>query len=154
MVSKKINKQVFYIICIGIVVLLALAATFLTQKKVKFFAPPSPSPQEEAPTILSGKPKVIEQTPYITQDFTVTYQPASQNSTDFFLVTVLKTPYKDIKKKAEAWFQEQGVDDLCTLDIKWWADRQVLSAEKLTEEDLSTTDCPVPPQLPGSTPES
>jgi len=56
------------------------------------------------------------------------------------LVQIIQKPYAENKLKAEAWFRSLGFEDLCSLKISWWADRDVLPPEP-TDKDFSTTGC-------------
>ena|SRR3989304_8346073 len=92
----------------------------------------------------STKPKVEvlnredlkDRLPYRGNNFVVDYS----EEDNLYLVQIIQKPYAENKLKAEAWFRSLGFEDLCSLKISWWADRDVLPPEP-TDKDFSTTGC-------------
>jgi hypothetical protein len=77
----------------------------------------------------STKEKIIAKTPVETPEFLIFYFPKN----DTFDVSIQKTPIKENVNEALAWFNEQGIGDICQLNINWITPKKLWEVAQPTD---------------------
>lgn len=138
---SRLYLMVVLILVIGVVVVF-----FLLRYKPSVLRQPSPSssPSLTPAQRVGAIKKLITKTDKKEGDLTSDYQDFKVDyliSNDEYIVTVKTLPFSDSKKKAEAWFLNQGFEsgDLCLLRISFVAAKEI--APSLTKEDIIPTGC-------------
>ena len=137
---KRLSNRIYLLallVIAGIVVVL-----LLTRGKLPILRQPAPTP---APIQrVEAIKKLITKTDKDVGDLTSDYQDFRVDyliSNDEYIVTIKTRPFNDSKKKAEAWFLNQGFEqgDFCLLRISFVASNEI--APSLTQEDILPTGC-------------
>ncbi|MCL5411826.1 MAG: hypothetical protein M1150_03805 [Patescibacteria group bacterium] len=121
--SEKQRRLVFIGFGIfGILVLVILVLSFLPGKKQNATSlgtnQVNTTPQENPTWVKSS---LIKAMPVDNDSYSIEYLKTS----DQFLVTIKKNPYKVTKKTVETWLKNQGVVNQNSLNIIWWKDTSV-----------------------------
>lgn len=132
-----------------VVILITIIAASLNQSKTKY-TPPTPLPSIQPKKITQPAQfqdefsKIKPLLPYTGQGYKIEFL-APVNAINITITANSAEEFLSIKKNAENYIKQKGVNNICSLNI-FWVPPSNLPIKTIRATDLITAGCPVVPK--------